>query len=402
MLINKRLVQEIDNVKSAVIKFCRLLNKFLVVCMIKSNTLQGKASNKLFLFFIQLMISMIIIWKVNYTEIDYKTYMQQVQMFLYGERDYKEIKGDSGPLVYPAGFLYIYSLIYYICKNSILRGQLLFAGVQALSVALMAALYDGSDKPSWIIFLLLLSKRIQSIYTLRMFNDTIAMLLLYTSLLALKKKIYLVSGILFSFAISVKMNILLYAPGYGVVLIGLVGFVSSIKLFIVIGMVQVLIGLPFILHNYSSYLSRAFEFNRVFNYTWTVNWKFINQKDFYSDGFSKGLLILHLSTLFYFVSMKWGFSLKKRSWNEILCIIFTSNFIGIVFSRSLHYQFYSWYFYSIPFLLWSFHMNTVFRIILMIVIEICWNTYPANVISSLGLFVSHLLILAGLISNKIK
>lgn len=33
------------------------------------------------------------------TEIDWKTYMQQVEIFLKGERDYSLIKGDTGPIV---------------------------------------------------------------------------------------------------------------------------------------------------------------------------------------------------------------------------------------------------------------------------------------------------------------
>lgn len=32
-------------------------------------------------------------------------------------------------------------------------------------------------------------------------------------------------------------------------------------------------------------------------------------------------------------------------------MLFTSNLIGIVFARSLHYQFYSWYAQQLPFLL---------------------------------------------------
>jgi alpha-1,3-mannosyltransferase len=34
-----------------------------------------------------------------------------------GELDYFKMKGDTGPLVYPAGFVYLYSLLYYITQR---------------------------------------------------------------------------------------------------------------------------------------------------------------------------------------------------------------------------------------------------------------------------------------------
>lgn len=39
--------------------------------------------------------------------------------------------------------------------------------------------------------------------------------------------------------------------------------------------VQLLLGLPFLAANASGYLSRAYEFGRVFTYKWTVNFKFL-------------------------------------------------------------------------------------------------------------------------------
>lgn len=44
------------------------------------------------------------------TEIDWVAYMQEVEGFLDGERNYRNLRGDTGPLVYPAGFIYVYSV----------------------------------------------------------------------------------------------------------------------------------------------------------------------------------------------------------------------------------------------------------------------------------------------------
>ena len=42
-------------------------------------------------------------FNIQDTEIDWKAYMQQIVQYRNGERDYTLIKGDTGPLVYPAG-----------------------------------------------------------------------------------------------------------------------------------------------------------------------------------------------------------------------------------------------------------------------------------------------------------
>jgi hypothetical protein len=45
------------------------------------------------------------------TEIDWIAYMQEVEGYLNGERNYSNLKGDTGPLVYPAGFVYVFSVL---------------------------------------------------------------------------------------------------------------------------------------------------------------------------------------------------------------------------------------------------------------------------------------------------
>lgn len=59
------------------------------------------------------------------TKIDWDAYMSQVSGFLGGERDYRNLKGDTGPLVYPAGFLYIYSAFQYVTGGEVYPAQVI-------------------------------------------------------------------------------------------------------------------------------------------------------------------------------------------------------------------------------------------------------------------------------------
>lgn len=47
----------------------------------------------------------------------------KVEGFLGGERDYTKLKGDTGPLVYPAGFLYVYSAIRFLTGGEVFPAQ---------------------------------------------------------------------------------------------------------------------------------------------------------------------------------------------------------------------------------------------------------------------------------------
>jgi hypothetical protein len=82
---------------------------------------------------------------------------------------------------------------------------------------------------------------------------------------------------------------------------------------------------------------------------------------------------------------------------DVLLVLFGCNFIGIVFSRSLHYQFYSWYFYSLPYLLFRIGISIPLKLILFGVIEYCWNVYPSTVESSILLLAAHVIVLAALL-----
>jgi len=45
------------------------------------------------------------------TEIDWKAYMEEVEGVENGEYDYAKLKGGTGPLVYPGGFVWIFMML---------------------------------------------------------------------------------------------------------------------------------------------------------------------------------------------------------------------------------------------------------------------------------------------------
>lgn len=252
------------------------------------------------------------------------------------------------------------------------------------------------------------SYRIHSIYVLRLFNDPVAVLFAYSSLYALLTKRYTTSSLLFSFAIAIKMNILLFAPAYALIFYEELGIVRSIKNACVAVALQLTLALPFLYTNPIGYFSRAFNFGRIFLHQWTVNWRFLDEKTFISAEFFKILLIVHFTLLFAVFWSRWlniitfkRLNITVRRDDHILTL-FIANFIGVACSRSLHYQFYVWYYHSLPMILWATKYSVVVKILILGCIEFAWNEYPSTTFSSLLLHASHLAIIIGLFTRYLK
>ncbi|CAL9023911.1 unnamed protein product [Prunus brigantina] len=375
----------------------------------------------------------LIIAYIPYTKIDWDAYMSQVSGFLDGERDYSNLKGDTGPLVYPAGFLYFYSAFQYVTGGEVYPAQILFGVLYIINLGIILFIYGKTDVvPWWAMSLLCLSKRMHSIFVLRLFNDCLAMMLLHASLVSLLHQRWHLGLIIFSGAVSVKMNVLLYAPPLLLLMLRAMNIGGVISALSGAALVQILLGIPFILSYPFAYISRAFNLGRVFIHFWSVNFKFVPEPIFVSKAFAISLLIAHLGLLTAFAHYRWcmhegglfkflysrldpiklklaltsSFSLKK-SYNShssikvlrkeyIVTTMFVGNFIGILCARSLHYQFYSWYFHSLPYLLWKTPFPTLLRVMLFIGVEFCWNVYPSSLYSSALLLCLHLVILVGL------
>jgi hypothetical protein len=162
-----------------------------------------------FILLVETFVNLCIVRFVPYTEIDWEAYMQQVGMFQAGELDYVKIKGGTGPLVYPAGFLYIFSALKALIggASNIAAAQYVFVGVYALNTLVILVIYRQTKLPALSALPLLMSKRIHSIFVLRLFNDCIASLFAHTAILALINCKLKTAATLLSLGVSIKMNV---------------------------------------------------------------------------------------------------------------------------------------------------------------------------------------------------
>ncbi|KAF9036614.1 glycosyltransferase family 58 protein [Panaeolus papilionaceus] len=353
------------------------------------------------------------------TEIDWETYMIQTKAFLSGQYNYTLITGPTGPLVYPAGHVRVHQFLYDITNDgkNIPFAQWIYSTLYIASLFLSCSIYQlAGNVPNWAILLLPLSKRLHSIYVLRLFNDCWAVVAVQASILAFQRGYFDTGMMLFSFALSVKMSILLYLPGLLVILVKRRGLVSTFTSIVTLLTTQMLFAIPFLKEDPWAYLSSAFEFDRVFLYKWTVNWRFFDEDTFLSPRLSTALLVGHLSLLVAFGLFKWcerdggtWFVIRRALTRPLLpaeialttpdfiaTVLFTSNLIGILFARSLHYQFYSWYCQQIPFLTWRTRYPTSVKVLLFFGIEYAWNVFPSTFTSSAILLACNILLVVGI------
>jgi alpha-1,3-mannosyltransferase len=171
---------------------------------------------------------------------------------------------------------------------------------------------------------------------------------------------------------------------------------------------QLIIAFPFLPVNAAGYLNRAFEFSRQFLFKWTVNWRFIGEETFSSREFSVSLLVGHASALVLFALTRWlaragrpitdmasrvlrgqeplgdiqQLVSRRITPQYVLTTVLTANVVGMLFARSLHYQFYAYLAWATPFLLWRTGLHPILQYCLWAAQEWAWNVYPSTDLSS--------------------
>ena len=167
--------------------------------------------------------------------------MQQIALFLSGERDYTLIKGSTGPLVYPAAHVYVYSILYYLTDEgrNIVFAQVMFAILYLTTLAIVMGCYRSVGAPPYIFPLLVLSKILHSVFLLRLFNDGFATLCLWCAILALQKRRWVAGVTFWAVGVGIKMTVLLVAPALAIIVIQGAGLVDAASFGLVALLLQV-------------------------------------------------------------------------------------------------------------------------------------------------------------------
>ncbi|BGP20850.1 dolichyl-P-Man:Man(5)GlcNAc(2)-PP-dolichol alpha-1,3-mannosyltransferase [Rhodosporidiobolus nylandii] len=370
--------------------------------------------------------------------------------------------------------LYLYSLLHKLVKpvfgvdlatgvpGRILEGrmnlaQYAFAGVYVASLALVFVIYGRNKRlPQYLLPLLTISKRLHSIYVLRMFNDCLAMLFFYAAVVLYtspeggrlasalkgagvgKRGRWAIGTGVFSLALGTKMSLLLPLPGLLYLLFVYHSPLTCLAHSLLLLTTQLALALPFsrptpaalsalisspslwtllpALAPLRTYLTQAFSLSRSFLYEFTQNWRWLQDEDlFLSRDFANLLLLAQAAGLCLF-AVRWAEdeggveSLLARAWRSpgkrparreatperIATILFTSNLVGVLCARSLHPQFYAWFAWQG---VWVTFGSGIYEgmqnMLFLSLLEFAFHTYPSTVHSSLGFCIGLLAILAG-------
>jgi alpha-1,3-mannosyltransferase len=143
-------------------------------------------------------------------------------------------------------------------------------------------------------------------------------------------------------------------------------------------------------------------------FKWTVNWKFLSEDMFVGTPLALALLAATVTGYAALFLVKWpkagSVATKGRalSASYVVLTLFASNFLGVAFARTLHYQFYSWYFHQLPLLLWSCGWLPGAAVAAVLAaVEMAFNVYPATARSSLLLQAAHALVLAAVATTTV-
>jgi alpha-1,3-mannosyltransferase len=156
----------------------------------------------------------------------------------------------------------------------------------------------------WLL-LLFYSNRVRANFSNNLFNDTVAMTFLYICVYFVISRRWVLASLFYSIALSIKMNIFLFGPGFAIVVLKNNSILKTFLLGMLAIGYQVLISLPFLLTYPDAYIRKAYLFDMQYGFKGTCNWMFLTEEIFLDKRFHKLLLVLTLAGIILFLQKKW-------------------------------------------------------------------------------------------------
>lgn len=282
----------------------------------------------------------------------------------------------------------MYTLLWWLCGEEMRDESVVMVHAVASLVTNMLVLQtlaqksmrSGLQRLVWFILIVINTQTTYKMGISHATNDVFGTLMAALMLVGIERKWYWLSSIMFASAVSFKMNALLYGPALLLVYLHSMPFLRVVAHFAIMGLFQVAVALPFLLHDWRAYIRIAFNFGRDFNNSTNIAWTFLGDDLRQKDYFYKFLFVCTIGFLLAFLWMshlvlsqfgrlkRWVLShdeprranpshdamhlLDQHETEWKLFAITASNFISFAFVRGLHPQFSLWIFFYLPFVLY--------------------------------------------------
>lgn len=327
---------------------------------------------------IELIKTLLVLILSTYQDDDYYSYIEQAQTMRDTTLNYELISGRSGPVAYPALSSYLHYL--FLNKNITDDGQYYYPPRVICSLAHLATMFfivkiyqlAFKHKPEMVNIALLHSFSFIAVqaFSEKIFNDVYVVLFTVIAIYLFQKQQVFLACISVSLALGFKANAMIYFPA--------VLFLASKARGVWIGCIyvamifalQIVYAYPFLEEYGHEYLSRSYNFGRCYGHGHNFFWKFLHPVIIGTEAFNFTLLAIQLGLLLYFLFGRW-ISFKESFrlmgvWPLKLFpkyapqdpyyvaeVFFLCNFIGMVCARGVFFQYMLWFWFSLPFLLWS-------------------------------------------------
>jgi alpha-1,3-mannosyltransferase len=278
---------------------------------------------------------------------DWPAHLHHVEQFwLEGTRDYSQHMHAHGPCTYPGGFMFLYTPLYLITGGSLQLFQLIWAALEIVMFFVVWEIVQSQNLPRLLGLLPVFSNRLH-LYNVRVvINDFPSVLLMYICIYLVIKKRFTLASVLYSFVLSTKLNFVFFGPALALIYLKSLGFWPTFLQGVIMGIVQLAVGLPFLVANWRAYLTISYDLGRTLLWEKTRSFKFVGRAMYDARWFHLALLGIIIVLLLSFL---WKVYKSKGNYERIAGhSLFFVNFLFVGFARGLYTPFMCWYFYSFP------------------------------------------------------